>query len=84
MDYKRFLYYSLRHARPVRCLVQEDKLRYVNLTVIQLNDEDFICLRSGRKKPFTLRYDQVLAVSYARGDDGDTLKNEQREHSPFA
>ena len=79
MESDRFLRYSLRHNRPVRVLVQEETMRYINLTVIALSEEGFSYRRAGRRTPGTLRYDQVLAVSYARGDDGDTLKNALRE-----
>ena len=79
MEFERFLRYSLRHNRPVRVLVQEETLRYLNLTVIDLLEDGFASRKAGRRTPGILRYDQVLAVSYARGDDGDTLKNALRE-----
>ncbi len=79
MEFERFLRYSLRHNRTVRVLVQEESLRYLNLTVIDLMEDSFAYRKAGRRTPGILRYDQVLAVSYARGDDGDTLKNALRE-----
>lgn len=79
MAFERFLRYSMRHNRPVRVLVQEDKLHYLNLTVIEMDADGFSYLKAGRKKPGRFSFDQVLAVSYARGDDGDTLKNALRE-----
>ena len=79
MEFERFLRYSLRHNRPVRVLVQEETMRYMNLTVIAMEEDGFSFRKAGRKTPGPLRYDQVLAVSYARGDDGDTLKNAMRE-----
>ena len=84
MDFERFLRYSLRHNRPVRVLVQEERMRYVNLTVLTMEEDSFSYRRAGRKLPGVYRYDQVLAVSYARGDDGDTLKNEIREAAASA
>lgn len=85
MAFDRFLTYSLRHNRPVRVLMEDaGALRYVNLTVIALEDTAFAALRAGRKNPLVIPYERVLAVSYARGDDGDTLKNEQREAAPPA
>ena len=79
MEFERFLRYYLRHNRPVRVLAQEETMHYLNLTVIALSEDGFSYRKAGRKSPGTLRYDQVLAVSYARGDDGDTLKNAVRE-----
>ena len=79
MEFERFLRYSLRHNRPVRVLIQDETMHTMNLTVIALEEESFSYRKAGRKMPGTLRYDQVLAVSYARGDDGDTLKNAMRE-----
>ena len=72
--YRRFLIYSLRTNRPVRILLNGDQMKYVNLTVLQMNDESFIGLKAGRKTPITVPYNQILAVSYARGDNGDTSK----------
>ena len=74
MLYIRFLIYSLRTNRPVRVLLTGDKMKYVNLTVLEINDESFIGLKAGRKTPVTVPFNQILAVSYARGDNGDTSK----------
>ena len=79
MEFDRFLTYSLRHNRPVKVLIQAEKMKYVNLTVIAMDQETFSCRQAGKKNPVTFSYDQVLAVTYARGDDGDTLKNELME-----
>lgn len=74
MLYMRFLIYSLRTNRPVRVLLTGDKMKYVNLTVLEINDESFTGLKAGRKTPVTVPFNQILAVSYARGDNGDTSK----------
>ena len=74
MLYERFLIYSMRSNRPVRVLLNGDRMRYVNYTVLSIDDNSFIGLRPGRKSPVTVPYDQILAVSYARGDNGDTSK----------
>ncbi len=74
MLYMRFLIYSLRTNRPVRVLLTGDKMKYVNLTVLEINDESFIGMKAGRKTPVTVPFNQILAVSYARGDNGDTSK----------
>ena len=75
MPFLRFLSYSLDHNRPVRILLDDRPLRYVNLTVIGMDQEGFLALKHGRKSPLVIRYDQVLAVSYARGDDGNSIKD---------
>ncbi len=74
MLFQRFLVYSMRSNRPVRVLMNDDRMRYMNLIVLSMNDDSFIALRPGRKNPITVPYDQILAVSYARGDNGDTSK----------
>ncbi|MBQ8081727.1 MAG: hypothetical protein IJ240_07485 [Clostridia bacterium] len=75
----RFLQYSLRHNRPIRVLIGGETMKYMNVTVIAIGETEFAYLRAGRKRPETMPFSDLLAVSYARGDDGDTLKNEQRE-----
>lgn len=75
----RFLLYSLNRHRPVKALLSLDKLRYETLTVLCLTEEEVSYATARKKKPQTIPLSCVLAVGYARGDDGDTLKNEQRE-----
>ena len=74
MLYMRFLIYSLRTNKPVRVLLNDEKMKYVNLIVIEISDESFTGLKAGRKTPVTVPFNQILAVSYARGDNGDTAK----------
>ena len=74
MAFERFLIYSLHYNRPVRVLLSSDEMKYLNLTVISIDDHSFTGLRPGRKTPLTIPFEQVLAVSYARGDSGDTTK----------
>ena len=79
-DYERFLLYSLRHNRPVKVLTQQDEaLRYVTMTVIAMDNCRITYMTAQRKTPLTMPIQNILAASYARGDDGDTLKNEHRE-----
>lgn len=75
MPFYRFLTYSMNRNRPVRVLLSGEKLHYVNLTVLSLEEQQMTALKAGRKTPMTVRYDDILAVSYARGDDGDTTKD---------
>ncbi len=78
---ERFLRYSLRHNRAVRALVMDETMRYETLTVIALDETSVSYITAGRKKPKTMPLDRILAVSYARGDDGDTLKNQEKERA---
>ena len=70
---RRFLAYSLAHNKPVKVLLA-DEMKFKNITVIDLSDDQAACLIAGRKKPLILPLSQILSASYARGDDGDTLK----------
>lgn len=70
---KRFLAYSLAHNRPVKVLLA-DTMKYCNITVIALGEEEVSFLTARRKAPVTLPLRDILSASYARGDDGDTLK----------
>ena len=74
MLFERFLLYSLRLNKPVRVLLYDEKLRYMNLTVISMSEEGILALKSSGKKPVPISYNQILAVSYVRGDSGDTSK----------
>ena len=74
MLFERFLVYSMRSNRPVRILLSGERLRYVNMTVLSMDGHSFVGLKPGRKTPVIVPYEQVLAVSYARGDSGDTTK----------
>jgi len=74
---ERFLRYSLEHGRPIALMISDEKgLRRINLTVSAL-DEEYISYTSSRsKKERTLPRACILSAAYARGDEGDTLKNE--------
>ncbi len=78
---RRFLEYSLRHRRPVKLVwVAEGEIKAGNVTVLRLGDEDFDYLTArGKKKALTMGISGVLSASYARGDDGNTMKNQERE-----
>ncbi len=65
---RRFLEYSLRHKAG-------------NVTVLRLGGDDFDYFTArGKKKALTMGISDVLSASYARGDDGDTMKNQEREN----
>ncbi len=70
---RRFLLYSQRHGRPVKALFA-DTMQYQNILVDSL-EADRVTYRTARRKtPVTVPINAFLSVSYARGDDGDTLK----------
>lgn len=70
---RRFLAYSLAHGRPVKALFAES-MKYQNIRVVALDETTVSYLTTGRKNPVTVPLDAILSASYARGDDGDTLK----------
>ena len=81
---RRFLLYSLRHGCPVKALFA-DTMQYKNIRVTAFDGENVTYRLPGRKNPVTSPIDAFLTVSYARGDDGDTLKYaawDQREEKP--
>lgn len=76
----RFLRYSLEHGRKITLMVADARgIRRLNVTVTAM-DENTVTYISGRAgKLKTLTRDSILSAAYARGDDGDTLKNEALE-----
>ena len=75
---KRFLAYSLAHGRPVKALFAAD-MKYRNITVVGLSDQDVTYTVAGKKTPLTSSLSDILSVCYARGDDGDTLQYAVKE-----
>ena len=70
---KRFLVYSMAHDRPVRVLLA-DTMAFQNIRVSLLEEDRVTYYKAGKKNPVTVSLDQILSATYARGDDGDTLK----------
>ena len=70
---RRFLLYSLAHQRPVKALFS-DTMKYRNITVTALDEHQVTYTLAGKKTPVVSPVDAILSVSYARGDDGDTLQ----------
>ena len=75
---RRFLLYSLCHGCPVKALFA-DTMRFQNIWVDSLIDDQVTYRTAGRKTPVTVPVSAILSASYARGDDGDTLKYAARE-----
>jgi hypothetical protein len=78
---QRFLAYSLRHKRPIKIIVMDrDGARSMNVAVQAYDDQSVSYLSAKNKKvPRHIARDDLLAATYARGDDGDSLKNEEME-----
>lgn len=77
---ERFLLYSLERHRKILLMVMDEKgIRRLNVTVTNIGDEavEYVSGKSEKRKSIPLG--DILSASYARGDDGDTLKNEQTE-----
>ena len=70
---RRFLVYSLDHARPIRVMLA-DTMKYRNIRVQAIGEDSVVFLLPGRKTPVTAPISDFLSASYARGDDGDTLQ----------
>ena len=76
----RFLLYSFEHRRRIALMVMDEKgVRRMNVTVVSIGDEaiEYVTSRSDKRKSIAIN--DILSAAYARGDDGDTLKNEQME-----
>ncbi|MHC1786609.1 MAG: hypothetical protein AB9880_06090 [Christensenellales bacterium] len=78
---ERFLAYSLRWQRPIKViLMDESGTRSQNITVQGYDGQTLHYLSARSKKlPRSLPLDAVLSASYARGDEGDSLKNREKE-----
>ena len=77
----RFLLYSLERKKKIVLMVMDEKgIRRLNVTVTALGDEAVEYTVGHSDKKHSLAYADILSASYARGDDGDTLKNEEEEH----
>ena len=70
---ERFLIYSLKHQRAIKVmLMQDDKPQTLNLSVQSMDDDGFYYLSAKNKQQARyLRYDDVLAAAYKRGDSGE-------------
>lgn len=71
----RFLRYSLEHGRKIALMVEDEKgIRRVNVTVVRLDETEIGYVGARGAKEKTMPRGSILSASYARGDDGDTLK----------
>ena len=73
----RFLRYSLEHQRKIAVILQdEDGIRKTNIIVTRIEAAAIYYITSRSKKEKSLSREQILSAAYARGDDGDTMKQE--------
>lgn len=73
----RFLRYSLEHQRKIAVIVQDgDGIRKTNIIVTWIEAAAIYYITARSKKEKSLAREQILSAAYARGDDGDTMKNE--------
>ena len=75
----RFLRYSLEHNRRILVIVQDDAgaIKRINLTVRHMNDDTVYYTAGKNVREKAIPRSGILSASYARGDEGDTLKNEE-------
>lgn len=77
---ERFLRYSLEHGRKILLMVMDEKgISRLNATVTAIESDAIEYVTARSNKPKRLLKVDILSAAYARGDDGDTLKNEQME-----
>lgn len=75
---ERFLRYSLERGRPIRVmLISAGAVRRVVIKVTEITGDGGFCYTTSRRKtPARAALCDILAASYARGDEGDTLAHE--------
>ncbi len=78
---QRFLAYSMRYQRPIKVLVMDAAgTRSMNMTVQAYDGQSVSYLSAkNRKHARSIALDDILAAAYARGDEGDSLRNEELE-----
>jgi hypothetical protein len=77
---KRFLEYSLAHCCKIKVIYMETgKVFTRSILVKQINEADVVCFAAGKKKPLIIPVAGILSACYARGDNGDTLCNSQKD-----
>ena len=73
----RFLRYSLEHGRKIALMIQDEKgIRRVNIIVTGMDAGTVYYVTARSRTEKALERGCILSAAYARGDDGDTMKNE--------
>ncbi|MBQ2028312.1 MAG: hypothetical protein II481_02625 [Clostridia bacterium] len=74
---ERFLQYSLEREQKIAIIAEIDgKMKKMTVTIVRMDDNEITYVTSRSTKEKTLSRVNVLSASYARGDEGDTLKKE--------
>lgn len=77
---ERFLRYSLEHGRKITLMVADERgIRRMNVLVTAITADEIAYVTARSVQPKQLKTACILSAAYARGDDGDTLKNEAIE-----
>ncbi len=76
----RFLRYSLAHGRKIKVMLERDGgMKSENITVLSIEGDTVYYLSAKKKAAQEMPLAAILAATYARGDEGDTLVNAQQE-----
>ncbi len=74
---ERFLRYSLERAQKISMIAEIDGImKKMTVTVVRMDENEVTYVTSRSAKERTLDRANILSASYARGDEGDTLKKE--------
>ena len=74
---ERFLRYSLERAQKISMIAEIDGImKKMTVTVVRMDENEVTYVTSRSTKERTLDRANILSASYARGDEGDTLKKE--------
>lgn len=73
----RFLRYSLERAQKISMIVEIDGfMKKMTVTIVRMDENTIAYVTSRSPKEKTIDRASILSASYARGDEGDTLKKE--------
>ncbi|MBR5383365.1 MAG: hypothetical protein IK133_06030 [Clostridia bacterium] len=79
---ERFLRYSLERSQKISMIAEIDGImKKMTVTIVRMDEKEISYVTSRSTKEKTLDRASILSASYARGDEGDTLKKENRKFS---
>ena len=74
---ERFLRYSLERGQKIAIITETDGvMKKMTVTVVRMDEKEIAYMTARSAKEKTLDRASILSASYARGDEGDTLKKE--------
>ena len=74
---ERFLRYSLERGQKISMIAEIDgNIKKMTVTIVRMDENEITYVTSRSAKERTLERASILSASYARGDEGDTLKKE--------